>query len=205
METRQFNSRGQLTRQTGSDGVVTLFQYNPRGEIEYTVLDMDRDGVIDFSGEDRIVRTQTGVSTARGTASIWTATYVHREMNSDTGRLDNVIERSVNGRDVWETKNGISNPVHTTESIEPNGDRVVTVTRPDQTSTASVYTGDRLSKVMEYDSTGSVVTQVTYGYDAHGRLESAVDTRSGETLYAYNDADEVVSVTAPAHAQGGVR
>src|SRR5690606_32291081 len=102
VETRQFNSRGQLTRQTGSDGVVTLFQYNPRGEIEYTVLDMDRDGVIDFSGEDRLVRTQTGVSTARGTASIWTATYVHREMNSDTGRLDNVIERSVNGRDVWE-------------------------------------------------------------------------------------------------------
>ena len=38
-----------------------MFQYNLRGEREYTIIDMNRDGVIDFAGNDRVTRTLSEV------------------------------------------------------------------------------------------------------------------------------------------------
>ena len=42
------------------------------------------------------------------------------------------------------------------------------------------------------------MTQVTYSYDAHGRKWKETDARNGITIYTYNDADQVVTVTTPA-------
>ena len=38
------------------DGVVTLYQYNAKGEQEYIATDMDRDDAIGLSGTDRIFK-----------------------------------------------------------------------------------------------------------------------------------------------------
>ncbi len=37
--------------------MITLYQYNGKGEQEYTVVDMNQNGQIDFAGADRITRT----------------------------------------------------------------------------------------------------------------------------------------------------
>ena len=49
-----------------------------------------------------------------------------------------------------------------------------------------------------YDSGGSQVGKTSFGYDAHGRQNTVTDARTGTTSYAFNDADQVVSVTTPA-------
>ncbi|MGA1495634.1 MAG: hypothetical protein ACO37D_09590, partial [Rhodothermales bacterium] len=72
-----YNAKGQLWKQVDPDGVATLYQYNAKGEPEYTIVDMDRDDVVDFSGMDRINRTvrtvlyNGTVSTTDGFKAAW--------------------------------------------------------------------------------------------------------------------------------------
>jgi len=40
------DNTGQLNREIDPDSVVTLCQYNPKGELEYTAVDIDRDDVV---------------------------------------------------------------------------------------------------------------------------------------------------------------
>ncbi len=73
-----FNNKGQLWKQRDPDGIVTLFAYNGRGELETTAIDLDQDDVIDYAGTDRITRTQNSVASSQGTTvrrtttSVWT-------------------------------------------------------------------------------------------------------------------------------------
>ena len=52
-----YNNLGQLWKERDSDGVITLRGYNPQGEHAFTVVDSNRNDVIDFSGLDRITQT----------------------------------------------------------------------------------------------------------------------------------------------------
>ena len=52
VETRHYNTKGQLAKvvasgaDTGDSGrVVTLYEYNSEGELEYETVDMDQDGI----------------------------------------------------------------------------------------------------------------------------------------------------------------
>ena len=47
-----YSNQGQLWKERDPDGVISLYQYNAKGELEYTALDIDRDDAIDFSGND---------------------------------------------------------------------------------------------------------------------------------------------------------
>src|SRR5204863_9363812 len=47
-------------------GVTTLYQYNAKGEVEYTSTDIDRNGTIDFGGTDRIRRSVKSVEALNG-------------------------------------------------------------------------------------------------------------------------------------------
>ena len=57
-ETIAYNAKGQIVQETDADGVSILYQYNTRGELEYRAVDLDRDGVIDLDGTDRVTRVQ---------------------------------------------------------------------------------------------------------------------------------------------------
>ena len=52
-----FNLVGQAVKQTDPDGVTTLSLYNNLGELEYSAVDLDANGGIDFTGTDRITQT----------------------------------------------------------------------------------------------------------------------------------------------------
>src|SRR4029450_6176694 len=62
-----FNNRGQIQRTIDPDSVTALFQYDPLGRLEYTCIDSNRNGRIDFEGQDRVRRTLLDVVDARGT------------------------------------------------------------------------------------------------------------------------------------------
>ncbi|HSH92936.1 MAG TPA: hypothetical protein VK968_02185, partial [Roseimicrobium sp.] len=130
-ETRSFyNTKGRMIRQVLPDGIVRLFAYNSVGEVEYGVLDMDRDGVIDFDGTDRITQTVSDVVASHGFDVIRSRTYVWPTNSVDSRLLVSTSERSVDGLRSWFASFGLTNQTRLTystnstwhaSSIAPNG------------------------------------------------------------------------------------
>ena len=97
-EQRIFNTTGQLVREIDADGVSVTHVYDPEGKLHYTALDINTNGVVDFSGTDRITTTETDVLSSQGT-------YVQRSRNFDypvanDGATSNELSRTgnLNGR-----------------------------------------------------------------------------------------------------------
>jgi hypothetical protein len=81
-----YNNLGQLWKERDPDGVVTLQQYNAKGELEYTALDIDRDDVIDFGGTDRITRTVLSAAQPQPNPSFPSFPYVPNSKLNDWHR-----------------------------------------------------------------------------------------------------------------------
>src|SRR5262249_19291558 len=52
------------------------------------------------------------------------------------------------------------------------------------------------------DFGGNQLSSTSYGADPHGRQNTFTDARNGTTTYAFNNADQVVSVTTPIPGPG---
>ena len=96
-----YNSQGQLSKQVDPDGVITLFQYNPKGELAYAALDTNRDGTINFAGNDRITWTTNYVTTNNGTTIRRTQNYVWPTGGTDASNLVSTVETSADGLRTW--------------------------------------------------------------------------------------------------------
>lgn len=202
-----YNNLGQLWKQQDADGVVTLFQYNAKGEQEYTALDVNQNDTIDFSGSDRISRTVRSVVAAAGSMPnlIQVDNYVWKDGQS-TGTLVGRSQTSTDGLKTWTTAyRDVSTPVTSSSVTAYNGTthiRTVTETMPDNSYSISAFTSGQLTSVTRYDSTTAQIGQTTYTYDAHGRQNTDVDARNGATIYGYNNADLITSTTTPAPGNG---
>src|SRR6266511_2868972 len=204
-----YNYKGQLIKQIDPDGVTTLYQYNGKGELEYNVLDVNRNGFIDFSGTnatDRITRTVSAVITngPLGTNVVRTQTSVWNQDNVDASIPLATVERSLEGLQTWTTiSNGAAAVVIRGQTgYAGNGNRYFTNTALDGSYVVNAFSYGRLSSVTRYSAAGSQLGQTTYGYDEHGRVKSLTDARNGTTTYRYNNADQVISVTTPAPGTG---
>jgi RHS repeat-associated protein len=194
-----YNGLGQLSKQIDPDGVTTLYQYNGKGELAYTVVDLNQDGNVNFSGSDRIQQTTNDV--------IYDSTYgttVRRSRNymwldgSSTGTLVSSTETSTNGLDTWQTQYRDSSTAVTTHShTVPGVSRTVTITAPDGSYTVNVYSYGRLASSTRYDSGMNQIGSTIYGYDAHGRQNTMTDARDGTTTLGFNNADLVATNTTP--------
>ena len=60
-EEEYYNEKGQRTRHVDADGVTTLYTYDDLGRPLDTVVDMNRNGIVDWHGPDRIARTEHAV------------------------------------------------------------------------------------------------------------------------------------------------
>jgi RHS repeat-associated protein len=196
-----YNEKGQLVRTADPDGVTTLFAYNARGEQHLTVLDADRDGTVDYAGEDRITRTARGyvtkewgdqsISVARTTTEIWATS------ETDLPLVVTVQEQSVDGLHAWSSQFDAVTHQETRYPAVRDGSWEVVSTAPDQTSSVAAYAGGRLATTTAFDRDGVQLGQTTYGYDPHGRTRSVTDARTGATTYTYYDDDQVESITVP--------
>jgi YD repeat-containing protein len=107
---------------------------------------------------------------------------------------------STNGLVSWQTAFGLTSTNAT--AYGANGYRYVTNTAPDGTFTVSQFQNGRLMSVTRKDSAGNQLGQTTYTYDPHGRQSTQTDARNGTTTFAYNAAEQVVSVSTPAPGNG---
>lgn len=165
-----FNSLGQLARTVDPDGVQTLFAYDALGRRTTTAVDLDRDGVIDFDGTDRITRTTTDHLTAHGTTVERTATEVWAADNSATASTVSTVDRAVDGTRTWQTTHGLTNQSAVALPATPDGTRTETTTTPDGTSTVRTFAAGRFLAETQRAADGSALATVRYGYDAFARL-----------------------------------
>jgi RHS repeat-associated protein len=200
-----YNTKGQLAKQVDPDGITTLYQYNSKGQGEYTATDVNTNGVIDFAGTDRIVRSVTFVTT-NATANVQrTESYVWSITNSAVSNIVSATESSVDGLHTWRiVYRDPSTPItnRTDISYAGNGIRYLTDNAPDNSYTSSQYQFGRPVSVTQMDGVNAQVAKTTYDYDAHGRQLHVTDARNGATTYGYNNADMVVTVTTPAPGNG---
>ena len=194
-----YNSKGQLTNEIDPDLVSTLYQFNAKGELEYTITDMDQDHVIDWAGPDRITRVSNDVVTAHGVNVHRTQTFTYPD-GSSTPLLLSKTEVSTDGLQSWQTIcRDPSTPVLSSNRTvyAGSGNRYQTNIAPDGSYTVSAFSNGRLSWTKRFDALNSQLSSLNYSYDAHGRQNQLTDARNGTTTYTFNDADLIASVTTP--------
>jgi YD repeat-containing protein len=207
--TRQLylNSKGQITKAKDPDGVQWLFQYDARGRLEYQVLDMNRDGVIDFNGTDRITQIQRSVlnDASLGSDVVREERYVWGTDNSSTSTKVSTVSASTAGTTAWSAIwNGASSATTKFQITYPTtGTTRLTETFPNLATQVIDSIADRVQSITDKNSSGTQITKTSYVYDAHGRAASVTDARDGTTTRTFNAADQVVSVTTPAPGGGG--
>ena len=92
--------------------------------------------------------------------------------------------------------------VYESETLPVNGLVTRTVTYPDQTKEVTEFEYGRLTKQTRQDTTGSTITEQSYDYDAHGRLDRITDLRNGATQLTHIAADIVSAITLPPSEAG---
>ncbi len=198
-----YNANGQLTNTIDPDGVSTLYAYNPKGEQVLTVLDMNTNHVINFSGTDRITFTTNNVATDHGATVRRTQVYAWNT-SGNSSNLVSTTEASTTGLMNWSTtwNNGLPVTSQAITTYGANGNRWLTNVAPDNSYTVSAYLYGLLVSVTRYDSAGAQLGATSYDYDPHGRQYSVADTRNGATTNTFNNADQLATVTTPAPGPG---
>ncbi|MFT5854814.1 MAG: YD repeat-containing protein, partial [Verrucomicrobiales bacterium] len=198
--TSTYNAFGQMISQTDPDGVTALFAYDERGRLEITAEDLDRDGIIDYDGTDRISKTATTVSqrevdgenlvTLLTTIIAWTT-----DGDATTTAELSRSESTTDGLHTWSSSEGLE--THTTMAYAGNGNYTSTGTNSNGTSTENIVLGGRLRSITSFDNTGTPTTGTTYDYDDLGRASTVTDARNGPTTITYYADDRVKSTTTP--------
>jgi hypothetical protein len=196
-----YNSQGQLWAQVDPDGVTNLYQYNAKGELEYSAIDLEGNGTIDFAGSDRITQTVRDVAWPIGQPVRRTQTYAWSTIGADSPVLISEDWVSTDGLHTWHIALGLTNRTDTTYNPSV-GQRIVTNTASDGSYAVSITQYGTNVSFTRYDSTGVQIARTTYGYDAHGRQNTATDARNGTTTYWFNNADQVSSLRTPVPATG---
>jgi RHS repeat-associated protein len=193
--TMAYNALGQLVKQTDPDGVRTLYAYNTKGEREVTAIDLDQDDTIDYTGTDRITKSVRDVYSKSGTIVSRTTTQVWATDNSNTTTTVSVAEQDGYGNQSWQT-DAAGAVASTTIVRTAAGAWTITAIAPDGSRRVQTYSSGRLISSEALSSSLSAISSLSYAYDAHNRVETQTDARTGDSDYTYTDRDQVLSVTA---------
>ncbi|MCX6970735.1 MAG: RHS repeat-associated core domain-containing protein [Verrucomicrobia bacterium] len=181
------NAKGQLASSTDADGVVTLFGYNDRGELETTAIDLDRDGQINAG--DPATTTVTSVTGSGTTAALRVTT---SEASENGPITTSVTDRFVRSRTISQTNYGLS---ATTATTLVGTTRTDTTTLPDDSTLTRVTTDGRPASEV-HSGGGNTSRSLSYEYDPRGRLWKITDGRVNTvTTYGYYDNDRVHTIT----------
>ena len=82
-----YDGKGRLWKSVDADGVVRLSAYNDLGDLEYSAVDMDRNGRIDLAGTDQVTKSIRDFATQDGSVVARTRTYVWPENGKDAPYL----------------------------------------------------------------------------------------------------------------------
>jgi RHS repeat-associated protein len=195
-----YNTKGQLVKTVDPDGVTTLYEYNALGGVEYVVTDMDRDGIKDVTGPDRIQQTVGQVTTKGASNVVQRRVYQWSTNGSSISNLVSLNETKTDGLISWSSSFGRTNQSWTVNS--GSGNRYITNMAADGSHRVTHFQHGQLKSVTHKDANGTQLGQASYTYDAHGRRKAETDARNGTTTYAYDNADRVASITTPTPGLG---
>ena len=187
----EYDNVGRPVKQTAPNGVVTLTEYNAKGEVAASAVDMNRDGVINYGSTDRVQSSANVYESKNGTVVSKNTSSVYATDGSATPTVASVSENAVDGSASWQTSFGnitISNTV-----LNGSGQKTITVTNPDNSTVTTVYQNGRMTS-----STHSVLGATTYTYDEFNRVSTVTHPENGidkVTTYAYNAAGQTESIT----------
>jgi RHS repeat-associated protein len=197
-----YNAKGQLVKQEEPhysnewNYIVTLYQYNNKGELELAAIDMNHNGTIDLTGVDRVTRITNDIVTVHDTTVRRTTTEVYTMDNVETLQTVSVQEIDLAGLKSWSTVNGLTTSNETT--LTPASQtRVVKVTKPDETSSESTYANGRLTLVVNKDSADVQTAKTEYTYDVFdgdyriATMKVTDGNASHSRTTTYNDYDAV--------------
>jgi RHS repeat-associated protein len=190
VSTNFYNIKGQLEKAVDLDGVTRLYTYNGLGQLDKSILDMDRNGA-GADAADRITRTTNDVIVLD---ELYQRTRTYQ--TSDDGGEILVRERMISP---YQKTIDLSFGQGTTNIIAyPSSQQRTTTTKhPDGSQTVTLYTNGVLASVTRLDSSSNPLSSIHYAYDAHGRQYQMIDGRNGTNTYSYNAADQVQTVTSP--------
>jgi len=200
-----YNDLGQLWKEVDPDGVVTLYQYNAKGELTLTAVDVDHNDQIDLAGADRVSATISDLYNDSGTMVQRSRSYLWDTFGQNQSNLVSESKSSLDGLRSWQIAYRDATTSVTSWSSTAfltNGTRYVTNGAPDGSRSLATYTSGRLTSVVRKDSLGNQIAATTYTFDPHGRQLTVSDARSGATTYGYNAADQVATVTTPVPSVG---
>jgi RHS repeat-associated protein len=209
-----YKENGQLWKEADADGVLTVYIYNARGEIEYTLLGLKDDPTTPLTappantGAHRITRVEKFVSQAftdpfdpTGPTVDTVLTRISEWTTADSGTtVSSETRASLDGLKQW-TKTFANEFVRTVVQYTAP-DRTVTVTFPDNSSQVTTYSYGRPVSLTRKASGGAAVLQTSSQYNPHGLLWKTIDARNGATVYTYNNGDQVSTITTPAPGNG---
>ena len=185
-----YDASNHLVKTSDPDGVTLLASYNSLGEQEYTAVDVNGNGQIDFTGPDRVTRTfrEYGV---HGTATVQrVTTMVYAQDNSAVPLTNSVQENSFATREQWSSSFGLTNYSVATMKGDTN---LIQNTAPNGSyAKAVIFNGLQLAAT-NYASDASVLGFIRTTFDTAGRPVSAIDATGLLVSNVYNNADQVTT------------
>ena len=201
-------SSTRVVRSTSTGTPDTLYEYDGLGNLRDTAVDVNDNGVIDYSGQDRISRsetsyTQSGFDWWRETAScVWSITNSAQCLTNSLSRM-----RMTGLGAVASGQSGIPDGAILTAQIERVDWRgnVTRVSTYVDAGLAAVWivteTPGSAQPAMRKSVAGHPVSAVSsssvtnsYTFDGFGRQVSATDGRGNTTLISHNELGQVACI-----------
>jgi RHS repeat-associated protein len=204
-----YNQLGQITSQTDPDGVTTLYDQDPLGNVTTTAIDMNRNGKIDSKGNDRITRTERNVVDIKGVVYTQTRTYQWQTEKDAEPTLVSETLQSTDGLISQQTLFPSQTQwLSTTTWTEEDTDQPIkteTTIHPDGTQTIRTFERTLLITEHRLGSDGTQIARVDYTYDDQNHLITQTDAYAGTTEYQYDDQGRRTVMIQPAPEEGAIR
>ncbi|MDA3874191.1 MAG: hypothetical protein PF795_09540, partial [Kiritimatiellae bacterium] len=174
-------------------GLATLYFYNDQGEQYLTVVDVDDDGEIDWSGPDRIRMTETEYTTYNNEEVHETRSYTWEEDGDPDSTLVSVTRSTHDGLQSWSESFG---QVTHSETVRDSQNATVTrtTTAPDGTYSVSVTVNGLPQYSARYNANDAQLNRQDFEYDDWNRRNQVIDAGTGITAYSFHEDGSVATV-----------
>ncbi|MCH8514678.1 MAG: hypothetical protein LAT83_23900, partial [Kiritimatiellae bacterium] len=185
---------GRLVKTVDPAGLATLYFYNDLGEQHLTVVDVNDNGEIDWSGPDRIQQTETDYVIYEGHPVRETRQYVWEADGDPDPTLVSVSRRTHDGLQSWSESFGLITHTETVRDAE-NATLTQTTTQPDGSYSFSVTVNGLQQYAARYNADDVQLSRQDFGYDEWNRRNEIDDAGTGITHHTFHVDGSVETVT----------
>jgi len=193
-----YNLKGQLERVERPEQADILYAYTEEGLRYRTALDMNRNGIIDLNGPDRVSENDVHYENISGDYWQVSIAKLYAQENSSAVTTTSIKKVRLSG---FATVDGLGTLNAETVQIDIGGNQTVTrkyINRDSKTVTEITDVPDSTNDVITVMVNGLVQSKTTktgltyaYHYDGLNRLTGVTDPRTGQVALSYNEKGQV--------------